>query len=105
MVPVFEQGAKQTLDHENVHLEEQSFALVVLFPENGSKVPGNFQKYKVGGRQDGSVLGKKKELATRSESLSSISGVHKVGENQLCRWSPDLHLGAALCSHTQNKVQ
>lgn len=60
MVPVFEQGAKQTLDHENVHLEEQSFALVVLFPENGSKVPGNFQKYKVGGHQDGSVLGKKK---------------------------------------------
>lgn len=60
MVPVFEQGAKQTLDHENVHLEEKSFALVVLFPENGSKVPGNFQKYKVGGRQDGPVLGKKR---------------------------------------------
>lgn len=44
MVPVFEHGAKQTLDHENVYLEENSFALVILFPENGSKVPGNFQK-------------------------------------------------------------
>lgn len=107
MVPVFEHGAKQTLDHENVHLEEKSFALVILFPENGSKVPGNFQKYKVGepSRWLSVRLKKKKELATKSEILNSISGVHIVGENQVCRLFPDLHLRAVLCSHTQNKMQ